>query len=185
MKSSYIFLIFFALIAALTAGWFIESRPAVVITNSLEVPDNIDYYLAEVNYRVFNDSGEPSYQLQAPYLEHFIREDLSQITQPDIQYYAENNQWQMTADQGTLKHEKEILELSQQVRLKRVDLNNPLLLTSELMVFTPNDEQLEIPQKLQVKTNDLELQADSALMDIKNNRHEFHHVKAIYQQEKS
>lgn len=184
MKASHILIILLVLIAALTAGWFIESRPTLSIKAPLQVPDNIDYYLAEVSLRSYDDSGAPRYQLQSPYLEHYIREDLSRIDQPDIHYFAKNNQWQITADKGSLLHQNQVFSLSQQARLQRIDPLNPMLLTSDLMIFTPDTEQVEIPQALRIETNDLKLLADSATMDIKNNRHEFHRVKATYQQDK-
>ncbi len=180
MKVVPLFFILLALIVALGIGWFIDKPPILSSKNPLQVPDNIDYYFSDLNFSAFGQDGELSYQLKSPYLEHYIREDTSQISAPDIRYFGDNNKWQLSAMQGLLQHKGEIFELIKQARIHRIDAKDPLILTSEQIIFTPDAEQVVVPQKLRVKTNSLNLHADYAVMNLKNNQHEFRRVKAVY-----
>lgn len=180
MKTRLLLLTLLGVTVALFSGWFVDSQKMESTENPLQVPDNIDYYLAGVNYRAFNESGSPRMQLNTPYLEHYIREDVSQLQTPDLRFFTESNEWHLSAQQGSLQHATDTFELIDQARIQRVDPADPLLLTSEKLIFHANQEQLEIPQTLQLTAQGLRLQAATAIFDIRNKRHELSRVKAIY-----
>lgn len=180
MKTRLLLLTLLGIAAALFSGWFIDNQKVVTATNPLQVPDNIDYYLAGVNYRAFNESGSPHMQLQTPYLEHYIREDISQLETPELQYFTDSGEWRLSAQQGSLQHASDVFELIDEARLRRVEPADALLLTTQKLIFRSRQEQLEVPQALQITTDGLQLQAANALMDMRNKRHEFFRVKAIY-----
>lgn len=184
MRWSYVVLILAGIAGALGIGWFFDSQKVISTQNPLQVPDNIDYYLSGVRYQSFNDQGFTRFQMRTPYLEHFIREDTSQLTQPMLDYFNDSEQWQLSATRGSLQHGTEIFQLQQQARVSRIDALDPFVLHSELIVFKADTELLEVPQSLQISSRDLQLEADSALMDIKNSRHEFFNVNATYDSNK-
>ena len=165
---------------ALVFGWFVDPPKVENTVNPLQVPDNIDYYLAGVRYQDFSESGEPKLQLQTPYLEHFIREDVSQLESPRLQYFTANEEWHLTATQGMLQHASDTFVLTHKARLQRVNESNPFLLTTDKLVFHSAEEQLEAPQALQVRSDGLQLQAANALLDMRTKQHRLSRVKATY-----
>lgn len=180
MKAGYIFLGLAGIIGALGIGWFFDSQKVISKKNELQVPDNIDYYLAGVNYHAFNDQGLTRFQLRSPYLEHFIREDTSHLIQPTLNYFTDTGEWKLSAKKGSLQHKTEIFQLQQQASVRSFNTKDPFTVNSELMVFKSESELLEIPQALQIYSQDLKLNAASAVLDLKNDLHEFVRVKAIY-----
>ena len=162
-------------------GWFIDSRRAPTVADPLQVPDNIDYYLAGVDYRALNAAGKTRYRLRTPYLEHFIREDVSQLTTPELHLHADAAQWLLNSNEGRLVHASETFEMSIDARLRRVDAENPLILSSENLIFDASKEQLVAPGPLRILTNDLQMNAASGFFDLRNKLHQFNRVKSTYQ----
>lgn len=161
-------------------GWFYDTRTPLHTENPLQVPDNIDYYLSKVNYRAMNKLGRLHFRLQTPYLEHYIEQDISHIQQPIIDYYNNLDQWHVTALKGSLIHQTEVFQLNQQVSLTRLNPLQPMQLDTELMIFTTQTDQIDMPQPVTVTTDKLHLQADNAWMDMSKNRYRFNQVKATY-----
>ena len=180
MKSLHVLILILGVVMAIVVGWFLDTREVISKTSPLEVPDNIDYYLTGVKFKAFDQDGNPQYELRSPYLEHFIREDRSDLNQPDIEYYTENQRWQILARQGSLHHPTEIIKLSDQVTMQRFDENDPIHLEAELIEFNPKQDLVRIPQNLILKTDELYLQAESAVLDMLNKRHQLHRVQASY-----
>ncbi len=180
MRLFHVLLMIIGMISAVTVGWFYDNRPILTRVSTLQVPDNIDYYLSAVKYRSLDELGKTRYQLQSPYLEHYIREDRSLITHPDIHYFIDTGPWHIRAQQGELLHKTDQITLTEQVSLQRIDAQDPMQLQSDRVEFNPQSDTIHIPNALTVKTDELNLQADSALMNMKHKRHQFNRVKSIY-----
>ena len=149
-------------------------------SSTLQLPDNIDYYLSKVNYRSMNEKGDVHYLLLTPYLEHYIREDISQIQQPEIQLNGDLSAWLIQATNGSLQHAEEVFELQQEVEMLRNSELDPMRLNTELLILMPRSNLIEIPQHLSLVSSSLNLQADSATLNIDENRYQFNRVKAIH-----
>jgi LPS export ABC transporter protein LptC len=180
MRSGLIILILLAALIAIASGWFIDTKNVISTKPELQVPDNIDYYLAGVDYRAFAQSGQPRYQLKTPYMEHFIREDASHMQSPDLSYHSDNSHWQLNAGEGIMRHATETFELTHQARIERRNGHTPFTLTTEAVVFQAQKETLVLPHPIQLQTGTMTLQAEKATLDIGNNRHFFTAVKAIH-----
>ena len=170
---------------AIGIGWFYDRRLVPATTDALLLPDNIDYYLSQVNYRAMNQQGTIHYQLRSPYLEHYIREDISQIQQPDIQLNGEQSAWQIQAAKDTLQHREEVFELQQKVEMLRSSVVDPMRLNTELMVLRPQTNLIEIPAALTLISSQLQLQASSAMLDIDKSQYQFTRVKATHHSRKT
>ncbi len=88
MRPLLLVVVFIAVVGAVAVGWVYESKSKTTTQRpELEIPTDIDYFLTELNYRIFNRAGSLDYQLQSPYLEHFIRDDVSRVKQPVVEVY--------------------------------------------------------------------------------------------------
>ena len=180
MKPWQLLTVIIAVAGAVSLGWFFEPRPGLLTRAPLEVPDNIDYYLANFSYTALDEDGSPHFELQSPYLEHYIREDVSQIQQPLITYQADPHKWRASAEQGSLSHQQESLELNRQVDLQRIGKQQPLQLTTEVMILETRSDQIELPQALTITTDSMQLQADNGSLDMKKNYFQFNQVRTTY-----
>jgi LPS export ABC transporter protein LptC len=185
MKPPFLLMFVALLVIAVVVGWFYNRQMLPVAQNTLQIPDNIDYYLAGVNLKSFNQQGKTSYQLKTPYMEHYVREDISVIQQPDMQYFADDANWSMTAQKGTLTHQTDLYEFQQQVSVQRLQADQSMLLTSDQMIFNPDQKTMNLPVALQMTSNRLNLHAASAMLDMKNEQHVFQRVNATYNPAKS
>ncbi|MDJ0833460.1 MAG: LPS export ABC transporter periplasmic protein LptC [Gammaproteobacteria bacterium] len=180
MKPWQLLTVIIAIAGAVSIGWFFETRPSRLQLSPLEVPDNIDYYLANFSYRALDDNGLPHFELQSPYLEHYIREDVSQIEQPFIIYQADPHEWRASAEQGSLSHQQELLQLNRQVDLQRIGNQQPLQLNTEVMILETRNDQIELPEAVKITTDTMILHADNASLDILKNYYQFNQVRATY-----
>lgn len=168
------------LVIAAISGWFFEHSDKQQAEAPLEIPDNIDYYLVKSHWKGFNDQGLLQYQLRSPYLEHFLREDISMMTQPDILYHSDDANWSIQAENGKMQHKDETIELSSNVRIRRDNAEEPMLITSEHLRLEPTAELAHFDQPLQMDTPQLSLQAQSAVLQMERGQHLFNRVSAVY-----
>lgn len=180
MKGSYLLTVIIIISAALGIGWFFDEKKATEAINTLEVPDNIDYYLSNLKYRSMNPQGTLHYQLETPYLEHYILQNSSQLQQPRMQFNGENSSWFISAESGNLLHAEQQFTLHQQVELKRNSSRQPMQLNTDLMILKAHNNLIQIPQKMLLNTNNMNLKAGSAELNINQNRYKFKQVKATY-----
>jgi len=184
MKPGYLLIIGIFISAAVIMGWLLSNQKPRSTASPLQVPDNIDYYLSNINYKSMNLQGSLHYLLQSPLLQHYIQEDVSHIQQPVIQFNGDKSSWLIHSETGLLQHKNEKFELRTKVRLKRNSLL-PMLLTTELMFLKPQQNLVQIPQDMTVTSDSVNLQAASAELDMNKNTYKFKRVKAIYQQDKT
>jgi len=105
-------MVFITILGAIAVGWVYQSSSKDKIARpELEIPTDIDFFLSQLNYRVFNKSGNLDYQLQSPYLEHFIKDDISRIEHPMIRIYLASGDWKVKASRGSIIHQQEWVEL--------------------------------------------------------------------------
>ncbi len=181
MKVRLLFLTLLLIGSALIAGWFFNLQPLQETNQqALQIPDNIDYYLDQVDYRAMNDQGKPHYRMQAKRLEHYIREDVSQIEQPRFQLNGAASNWKVQSNKATLQHRQQRFELQRQVVLKRQSPDNPMRLNTQLLILQPQQDRVDIPQPLTLQTTVLSLQAASAQLNMKTDQYRFAAVKATY-----
>ena len=181
MNASRILIFVFVIGAAIAIGWYIDRPSPLSRTAPLEVPDNVDYYLTLFNYQSLDQLGQLHYQLKSPYLEHFRREDISQIQQPDLNVYQDEQHWHASSESGLLRHETEVLEMNNQVTLTQKTGTDLTRLTSDQIIFISEKDVIDIPVPLNLESADFKLDAGNARLDMKSGNHQFERVKAIYQ----
>lgn len=182
MKARWLLLVVVLIVSALFIGWLYDGKLGTAPQQAdFQIPDNIDYYLSQVDYRAMDEAGKLDYRLQTPRLEHYIRQDISSIEQPRVELIGTASHWRLRASQATLQHQQERFELVDQVTLKRQSVHDPLRLDTSLMILLARDKLLDIPQSLTLQTATLDLQADSAKIYMDTDLYQFEGVKATYQ----
>ncbi len=184
--SGRILLVIGAGLMAIMAGWLYQEQlqQRELPTADLEIPDNIDYYFTDMTYRVVKDTGETAYRFESPRLEHHLRGDTSFIQQPAMTIFRDDDVWTVHAQTAELKHETEVMHLAQQVKMQKQG-EEPLQLESERAIFASRDETITFPDAVQVISNDAEISAASAVLDMKNNVYHLKQTRTVYRDETS
>ena len=171
-------------IAALIAGRFVETPSPIVIKPREKPPDNIDFYLSGVDYRAMDRDGRLRYRLRSPLLEHYLREDISRVQQPAIEYRLPGKRWRLAARQGEMQHRQDRLLLQQGVRLQR-EGRRPMQLDTERLELQTEARIARLPESLRLESPGLQLEADSAVLQLGEGRYRFQRVRAVHQPRKS
>jgi LPS export ABC transporter protein LptC len=184
MRHYYIIIVVIVvIIGAIAAGWISESRSKLATTRpELEIPTHIDYFLAEVKYKIFDNAGTLDYQVYSPYMEHFPLNDISRIKFPIINVYRENGDWNVKARNGELMHQQNILQLSDKVVVKRLGAN-AMRISSESMLFEPSRDLITSETNVVIESDNSRITGDMAVFDLHNQVYSMKNIKAIYNHE--
>lgn len=180
MRPLTIIMVLITVLGAIAVGWVYESRSNNNLARAeLEIPTDIDFFLSQLNYRVFNSSGDLDYQLQSPYLEHFIKNDISRIEQPIIQVYRDSGDWQVEALQGTILHRQEWVQLDNNVVMKKMGAES-IRVRSDSVLFKPDQDQVSMKTTVIIESNDARITGDQAIFDLRNEVYSLTNTRAIY-----
>jgi lipopolysaccharide export system protein LptC len=180
MKPFYVVALIVVIFAAITVGWVYQSRSKLAtVSPELEIPTDIDYFLAELKYQIINKTGSLDYQLNSPYLEHFPRDDISLIRQPVIDVYRETGDWNIQAQKGELNHQQNLLLLSDDVVVKRLGAN-ALQISAESMLFEPDRDLITSDKRVVIESDNSRVSGDMAVFDLHNQVYSMKNTRSIY-----
>jgi len=185
MKTSRLYLLIPAMVIAIAAGWIYQSKVGVKEPRTkLEIPVDIDYYLAEAKFRVMNQEGQLDYQMKTPYLQHIRGDDISEIDTPEIDIYRKNEHWQVTAQSARMMHKMNTLTLIDDVLMAKQG-DKPMLFSAEIMHFESDLDLVTSERKVRMVSDKSSINADHAVFDLDKNIYRFTNTQAIYHNEKS
>ena len=184
MRPYYIIVVVIVvIIGAIAAGWISESRSKLATARpELEIPTDIDYFLAEVKYQIFDRTGTLDYQLYSPYIEHFPLNDISHIKYPIINVYRENGDWKVNARNGELMHQQNVLQLSDNVVVKKLG-PNAIQISSESMLFEPDSDRITSEENVVIESDNSRISGDMAVFDLHNQVYLMKNTRSIYNHE--
>ncbi len=185
MKSRLVILIVVLGIGAVLIGWVYEwqLRPQVE-SRELVVPDNIDYFLANLDYRAVDANGKLEYEFRSPRLEHFPRGDLSLIQTPSLQIYGHRDDWHVVAQEGEFRHGENLLTLRRDVVMNR-DGPDPLRLSTESIRFEPGRSLVSTDAEVVIETRRGRIQAERASFDLAAGIYRFTRSSTTYRNDGS
>ena len=176
--------IFFGVVA-IALGWVYESQiKSKVASVEWVIPNNIDYFLTHLDYRVSNAEGNLDYEFSSPRLEHRPRTDVSHIVTPSLQIYRVSEQWRVNSEQGQFQHRNNILMLQQNVVLQKLG-DDPLRLTTETIQFEPDRDLVTMPDKVLILSNNARIEAEQATFNLTSKVYLFQKARTVYSNDKS
>lgn len=180
MKSRALIFVMLLGIIAVAAGWIYESRlrPGIE-TGGLIVPDNIDYFLTNLNYRAVNASGELDYEFTSRRLEHYPRGDVSLIEVPAVSIYRASDHWRIDAMQGELQGRGSLLWLRQQVVMQKTGVD-PLQILTESIRFEPERDLVSSETAVLMRSKQARIEAETAVFDLAAGVYQLTSTRAIY-----
>ena len=185
MNLRILVLVFVLGIGAIAVGWVYESRLRTTIERAdLIIPDNIDYYLTNLHYRVMNTDGNIDYEFNSPRLEHYPRNDVSVIEVPSLKIFGDRDHWQVDATNGEFVHQDNILHLRNQVVMQRRG-NNPMQMYGESISFAPDRDLVTSDAKISMRSKQAHIEAEQAFFDLAGKVYRFNKTRATYYHEDS
>jgi LPS export ABC transporter protein LptC len=170
-------------IAAIAVGWVYESNlhPRENKTK-LVIPDDIDYFLTNMNYRVLNAEGELDFELYSPRLEHYPHNDVSSIEVPSMQVYTQADPWQIDATSGEFMHAEELMRLRRDVVMQKAG-TRPMQVYTESIRFELNRDLVTAETDILMISQQSRIQAEHAEFDLAGRVYKFKKARAVYHRE--
>ena len=172
-------------VAALAAGWVYErSLRAPEEKAELVIPDDIDYFLTNMNYRALDADGKLDFEFQTPRLEHFPYGDVSRIEVPSIQIQTSSDPWLVDSLAGEFQHANNLLRLTRQVVIQRHG-ESPMQVYSESVRFEPDRDLVTAETETLVVIPQARIRADFAVFDLARKVYKFTGTHSVYKHEDS
>ena len=180
MKSRlFIFIVVIGLMA-LAAGWVYESRLRTMPDTAVpEIPDNIDYFLTNLNYRAVDADGNLEYEFSSSRLEHRPLNDISHIQLPSLKIYRDADRWQVNAELGELQHADNLLWLRRQVLMQKSGAI-PFELRTESIQFDPARDLVRSDSGVLMQSRQARIEADTAVFDLAGKVYRLGKTRAVY-----
>jgi LPS export ABC transporter protein LptC len=185
VKSRWLIFVVIFGIAAIAVGWVYESnlRPQEKKAK-LAIPDDIDYFLTNMNYRALDADGELDFQLHSPRLEHYPHNDVSNIEIPSMQVFTKSDPWQIDAITGEFLHRKNLMRLRQEVVMQKQGLQ-PMQVYTESIRFELNRDLVTAESDILMLSQQARIEAEHAVFDLAGKVYKFKKTRAVYHREDS
>lgn len=185
MKSRILILLLIIGIGAIAIGWVYESRLRPGIEKAeLIIPEDIDYFLTNLNYRVMTATGNLDYEFISRRMEHHPQTDVSYIEVPSLQIYRQSDLWQVDALQGEIQHRDNLMRLHDQVVIKKQG-DNPLQLYTNSIRFEPDRDLVTIESSVLMQTKQARIEAEQAVFNLSDKIYSLRKARAIYYHDNS
>lgn len=180
MKFRVLILIAVLGVGAVVAGWIYESRlRAPSVAQQLEVPDNIDYFLVNLNYRSIDAGGRLEYEFRSPRLEHYQRDNISRIEVPSVDIYGDGGDWRVDALEGELRHAENLLRLSREVVMKRAG-ERPMEVLTERLRFEPDRDLVSSEAEIVMLGDQGRIEAEGGEFDLAAGVYRFNKSRTVF-----
>lgn len=180
MKSRVLIFVVVIGLIAVAAGWVYESRLRTKPdTGALEIPDNIDYFLTNLNYRAVDADGNLDYEFSSSRLEHRPLNDVSHIQLPSLNIYRETDRWRVNAQLGELRHADDLLWLRRQVLMQKSGAI-PFELRTESIQFDPARNLVSSDSGVLMQSRQARIEADTAVFDLAGKVYRLGKTRAVY-----
>lgn len=183
MRPSVLAVIFIAVVGAIAVGWIYQSKSkTTTLRPELEIPTDIDYFLTELKYRIFNEAGSLDYQLQSPHLEHFTRDDVSRVEQPVVEVYRAAGDWRVNASRGEIFHQQNYLKLSNNVVMQKFGPRQ-ILVRAQSMLFKPDLNLLSSEENVVIESGNATISGNEAVFDLQNEVYSLKNTRSVFYHE--
>lgn len=185
MKSRLLIFVIILGFGAIAVGWVYErSLRAPEERADLVIPDDIDYFLTNMNYRALDAEGKLDFKLYTPRLEHYPHNDVSSLELPSMQIPTDTDPWLVDSLEGEYQHGNNLMHLTRQVVMQKQG-ESPLQVYTESIRFEPDRELVTADSEILMVSPQTRVVADHAVFDLARKVYTFTRTRSVYHNEKS
>lgn len=107
--------------------------------NQLRSTDYAEIFMNEFKMTSMNKDGQPNYILQGAYLQRSNNSDDAKIKKPIFQFFQNNKQWNISANNAIINDRKETIQLKNDVLMQQINSEPAVTIrTQNLLIHTKN-----------------------------------------------
>ena len=172
-----------ALLALLS--WQLARRPLETSAQPVGTPDiRLNYALYDFNGRLLDDLGRVQLDIGSPVLRNDAESGVGTIESPEIRIQQDRDRWYITAESATISPDREIITLSGDVMLSRLDeiSDQQLDITTSDVVLNVTPRTAITHASVSMRQRGDRLDAIGMKLDLINERYELmDRVRAHYE----
>ena len=171
--------------AAVAVGWVYErSLREIGETASLSIPDDIDYFMTNMNYRALSSAGKLDFEFHTPRLEHYPHNDVSNLQTPSIRIETETLPWLVDSLVGEYQHANNLLHLTRDVVMQRKG-QSPVQVFTQSIRFEPDREWITADSEITMLQPNSRIVAERGEFDLAGQVYKLKRTRAVYHHEDS
>jgi lipopolysaccharide export system protein LptC len=133
-------LLVLAMLAAFTF-WLDHANRSDDGGGNAKLRHDVDFWVDEFNLRRYNLDGSIQHTLKATRMEHFPDDETTEVTEPRIAYFRDQQATTMTSRSAWLDKEAKHVQLREDVRVIRTEADGKaMLIDTSVLDVTPDDE---------------------------------------------
>ena len=113
-------LVVLVVVLVLAAGYW-NIRPSSFTPQTIQTPQQPDFFMDNPRIRQLNEHGQPAYDLNSERATHQVDRDVTELDEPRLQYYREDEgqPWELQARYGEITANGDRVELSENVIIEQ------------------------------------------------------------------
>lgn len=128
-------------------------------------PHFIDSFMRDFMLTAMDDTGQPSYSLQASHMKHFNDNDHSILTEPVFRFLPSQTQWTISAQYGEVNNAHSMITLQKNVVMQQQGATNPIQITTSQLTIDTSQQKAQSEQKVHIKHGKLKLESNGMIFD--------------------
>jgi lipopolysaccharide export system protein LptC len=139
--------------ALIFSAWLIHKTTSEPSTLAQNLPDRPDAFMINATYLGMDENGNLHNQIYLPKMTHYIKNNTSEFTDPQIIIYGKNHEpWLITAKFGQSKFGVEEVQLWKNVKIHQPagPKNRELTITTSSLTFFPKHQSASTDEAITI-----------------------------------
>lgn len=135
------------------------------------IDSEADFFMSNAVTTQFNTDGTVDHTLKYEAIKHFPANNFTDATNPEITFVHPNGTtWHISAEQGRMTEENDIIELSENVLLTRATAPDNLNIKTSKLTVVASENLARTEQSVVVIDNSTNLHANGMRVDFEKNK---------------
>jgi lipopolysaccharide export system protein LptC len=164
------------LAAAMVTGWLMQNQ-GILTEQALPSPRGPDLFVNGMDLKVIGEDGNVHYRVQASRLEHFPYDDHSDLTDPFVQVFSQQQAiWDAQSEHGRVADQGDTVWLLGRAFINRPQLGDQLavnVVTSDVLV-KPQADTAETTAAAVITSGRYRIEGVGMLANFRENRLDLH-----------
>ena len=137
----------------------------------------VELFMNDFEMTAMNENGKPNYTLNGARLERYVNSDDTEVQQPIINLLQEENQWEVVAEQATINHKDDTIQLTKNVVMQQQinDKNNSPSVTirTQHLIINTKTQVAQTTAQVDLTQGQSRLQSKGMMFNNMTNQLEF------------
>ncbi|MDH5711825.1 MAG: LPS export ABC transporter periplasmic protein LptC [Gammaproteobacteria bacterium] len=146
-------------------GSQVWEKQKIISTLESSDPHYIDVFINDFTITAMNEAGEPSYTLRARRMEHYNDNQYARLDQPFIEFRQKDQHWLISARNGEIDDDSQLITLRDDVVLQQQGKENPIRLETQHLEIDTRAQLAKSTETVSIIQKEFNLKSEGMILD--------------------